>query len=200
MTYKYEKLKTNTIDWSVQRSLPPVLPELSKEKAPKDVYVARYFDSTGKFIGWCLEDAHKKFILGKLYYKTKGAYTTKTRNGHDDSRRIYITEKAAGGVALFIIVRKLADADLVDLTDKEALAKMTLEKLNEHSFSTYYYSNYPDPYNIIPKTVREEVQQMMNNCLKQIREHVINNVQDQVNAEVAQKQFTHVHGVSLADL
>ena len=81
----------------------PVLPTFNDGDPTEGVVVARYFDNCGNYMGWTDTETARKYVLGKLYYKTKGAYRCKTKRMHNEvgAKKIFIYEKQTQHLAAF---------------------------------------------------------------------------------------------------
>ena len=108
-----------------------VLPDMTTTEPPLGTIVGIVYDVKGDFMGFTTPEALKKYLVGGvLYLKGKRMYRVESRGGR--SRRggttkiVTIIEKATNRCALFIKVRALEEDDLVDVTDKLALAQWSL--------------------------------------------------------------------------
>jgi len=156
----------------------PVLPAFQQGHPSVDVVIYRWFDNNGDYLGWTNEADGKKFLIGKLYYKTKGAYFIRTRRDYNNIgvRKVYVYEKSSNNLALYAIKRALKPGDLIDLENKKGLLKMTAEQVQNHVFSAWNYSDYPDPYKILPASMRQKFVADMQNFLKQKHEEVLETI------------------------
>lgn len=186
---QYQKKRNLSSERPATQTL-PVLPDFAASDPSVGELVYRWFDQNGNYLGWTGYDTGRKFLLGKLYYKTKGAYKIRTLNSHTSrtTKKIYIREKDTHNLAAYAVLRTIEDDDLIDSNDREALCKITLEKLNAHTFSVYYYDNYPNPYKVIPDEMRSKIQKDMQNFLASKQQELIDYVQNAMNDERKAKQ------------
>ena len=138
-------------------ALCPFQPEYAAGDPAVDTTVYRWFDTDGKYLGWTSFENGRKFLYGKLYYKSKGKYQTKTRNSFRyKAKMIYIYEKGTDNVALYGALRAITKEDLVDLNDTTALIKATRDAINGFGMSIYNLHEFPNAYKIIPDTMKSK--------------------------------------------
>ena len=171
----------------VERAAPStvsILPVFNVDSDPvAGQEVARWFDQTGNFLGWTDAVTSRKFLMGKLYYKTKGAYRIKTRRSHTDRavKKIFIYEKASNALAAYVIERQLDKKDLVDLNDKRTLAQVTIEKIQAHGFTHWNFTEYPNPYNVIPAEFKQKLHKDMQEFLNAKKAELIALCQSEID-------------------
>jgi len=124
----------------------PVLPALSKDDVPAGVEKAFAYDNNGNYLGHAEVADVKKFLLTRLYYKTKGAYNVKTRRQYRDDYTISIYEKGTSDTALRFHCRKLKADDIIDADDKLEQVRYSLEnELNDFKVFSYQMGNWSIP-------------------------------------------------------
>lgn len=163
-----EKRKLNEI--AAQSDI-PIWPEFAPGDPTVGQTVYRFFDRNGEYKGWCDATIGHKFLMGKLYYKTKGAYRIKTRNSYDarTTKKIYIYQKNPNSscdlLAAYAVKRQVTAEDLIDNTDREALCKLTREQVAAHGFTAWNLTNYPNKYKVIPIEMNTKFQKDMQDFL-----------------------------------
>jgi hypothetical protein len=124
----------------------PVLPVLSKDDVPVDVEKAFAYDNNGNYLGHAEVADVKKFLLTRLYYKTKGAYSVKTRRYYSDCYTINIYEKGTSNIALLFRCRKLKVEDTIDADDKLEQVRYSLEnEFKDFKVSSYQMGHWSIP-------------------------------------------------------
>lgn len=143
----------------------PCLPDLkTTDRPPFVVPTCLVYNANGSYMGWNEYAEIKKFLYQKLWYKTKGAYTSETKFGkklvvsgtklkgrgpykqrvsttkfrkNSDDFTILIKEKATGLIALVIRSVVLAEKDLVDVTSRSEMAHYGLKQIQNVDFARY---------------------------------------------------------------
>lgn len=125
----------------------PVLPALSKDDVPAGVEKAFAYDNNGNYLGHAEVADVKKFLLTRLYYKTKGAYNVKTgRRYGSDEYTINIYEKDTRNTALQFQCRKLKADDIIDVDDKLEQVRYAIEnELKGFKIYSYQMGNWSIP-------------------------------------------------------
>ena len=160
------------------------------------VYI--WYDKEGEYQGWCDIATGKKFLLGKLYYKTKGAYRIRTRRSHDNRevQKISIYQKNSSLLAAFAVCRRIVKEDLIELNDREGLAKITLEAVEKHQFTAWNFSDYPNQYGIVPIEIRTKFQKDLQDFLiskkKELTDYLQLQITDAQQAKVITAKNTEV--------
>ena len=143
-------------------------------------------------------------MLGKLYYKTKGAYRIRSHKLRDGvapkGHKIYIYEKNTTNLALYAVARYIVAEDLMDLNDRESLAKSLMENVKQYDMTNWNYDSFPNKFNLFPETMRAKFRDDMQNFLDSKKQELLDHLQDVANSYVVQRQHTETHGVNLADL
>lgn len=201
---KYKQKRNIGKSTTTAASIPPVLPDFSEGDPAVDQRVYRFFDQYGEYLGWCPYDTGRKFLLGKLYYKTKGAYRIRSYKLRDGvtpkGHKIHIYEKETSNLALYAVVRYIVAEDLIDLNDRESLAKSLMENVKQYDMTNWNYDSFPNKHNLFPETLRAKFRDDMQNFLASKKQELLNHLQDVANSYVVQRQHTETHGVNLADL
>jgi hypothetical protein len=124
-----------------------ILPAFNEGHPAIGRMVYRWFNPQGEYMGWSDFETGKKFLMGKLYYKTKGAYRILTRRSHSsrDVKKIHVYEKDTTNLALYGVLRPIREADLIDLDDKKALLKVTRAAVEKFTPSSWNLLDYPNP-------------------------------------------------------
>ena len=153
----------------------PVLPGFAEGDPAIDTTVYRWFDPEGKYLGWCSDNDGRKFLYGKLYYKTKGVYQTKTKRSlmTRDARLIHVNEKVTGKLALYGVRRTIVQADLVDFDDKIALITASRTAIQDFEMSRYNYTQFPNNYQVIPIAMRRKFEKDMDEFLLSKKKELI---------------------------
>ena len=178
----YQK-KRNIVERAAQSTV-SILPALNADSDPvAGQEITRWFDQYGNYLGWCEVDVTRKFLLGKLYYKTKGAYRIRTRRSHSDRgvKKIFIYEKESNALAAYVVQRVITSKDLVDLNDKRALAQVTIEKIQAHGFTHWNFTEYPNPYNVIPAEFKQKLNKDMQEFLNAKKAELIALCQNEID-------------------
>ena len=192
--------------YTMANAIPPVLPDFAEGDPKVGEHVYRFFGLSGQFLGWCNYETGRKFLMGKLYYKTKGAYCMRSQrirsatDGTKQGHKIFIREKDTGSLALYAVDRLIAAKDLIDSEDKESLAKISIEVIQAFDMNHWNYESFPDQYKLIPATMRQKFRDDMKNFLYSKKNELIAHLQDIANSYVAQRQHVDTHGVELAHL
>jgi len=160
----------------------PILPAFETCDPAVGDAVYRWFDKSGNYLGWCSYEVGRKFLVGKLYYKTKGAFTIKTRRSYENRsvRKIYICPKGTNFLAAYVILRTIREKDLIELSDRESLATMTLEVIKKHHFTSYNFTTFPDEFKIVPNEIREKFAIDMQKFLADKKQELVDYLQFQI--------------------
>lgn len=162
----------------------PIWPEFAPGDPVVNQVVYRFFDRNGEYKGWCDATVGHKFLLGKLYYKTKGAYRIKTRKSYDSrtTKKIYIYEKdlVNDRLAAYVVKRPVVAEDLIDNTDREALCKLTREQVEAYGFNAWNLTNYPNKYKVIPIDFNTKFQKDMQDFLDAKKKELIDYLDVQI--------------------
>lgn len=183
----------------------PIWPEFAPGDPTVGQTVYRFFDRNGKYVGWCDVTIGHKFLMGKLYYKTKGAYRIKTRNSYDarTTKKIYIYEKNPGAgcdhLAAYAVKRQIVAEDLIDNTDREALCKLTREQVAAHGFTAWNLTNYPNKYKVIPIDFNTKFQKDLQNFLDAKKQELLDYLDMQIVDVQQAKQLDAVNAAATGD-
>lgn len=197
-----EKRKLNEI--AAQSDI-PVWPEFAPGDPTVGQVVYRFFDRNGTYVGWCDATVGHKFLMGKLYYKTKGAYRIKTRNSYDarTTKKIYIYQKNPNSscdlLAAYAVKRQIVAEDLIDNTDREALCKLTREQVDNYSFSPWNFTSFPNKYKVIPIDFNTKFQKDMQNFLDSKKKELIDYLDTQIVDVQQAKQLDAVNAAATGD-
>lgn len=159
-----------------------ILPAFSEGHPTVGHTVYRWFNPQGEYIGWSDFEVGKKFLMGKLYYKTKGAYRIVTRRSHSNraAKMIHVYEKGGSALALYGVLRPITDVDLIDLDDKKALLKVTRVAVEKFTPTSWNLLDYPNPYKCIPQSFREKLATDMTNFLKTKHQEMLEHIDQQM--------------------
>ena len=176
-----------------------IYPTFNEGDPTAGVTIVRFFNQHGDYLGWCDAEAAKKFFYGKLYYKTKGAFTIKTRRSYNDRsvRKIYIYEKATGMLAAYAVQRALTEADFIDTSDKRTIAMVTRDSFKTMQLTPWSLDSFSDPYNVVPKEIRVKFRNDLANFIELKRNELIAICQSQIDACEALTQASEEAGVNL---
>jgi len=162
----------------------PIWPEFAPGDPVVNQVVYRFFDRNGEYKGWCDATVGHKFLMGKLYYKTKGAYRIKTRKSYDSrtTKKIYVYEKdpVNDRLAAYVVKRPVVAEDLIDNPDRESLCKLTREQVEAYGFSAWNFTNYPNKYKVIPIEVNTKFQKDMQDFLDAKKKELIDYLDMQI--------------------
>lgn len=155
----------------------PVLPALSKDDVPAGIEKAFAYDNNGNYLGHAEVADVKKFLLTRLYYKTKGAYNVKTRRQYSDEYTINIYEKGTSNTALQFQCRRLKACDVIDADDKIEKVRYALEhELNDFKIYSYQKGNWSiptvDKFNLTYE-FREELEQEIRELIEAKKQKMI---------------------------
>ena len=162
----------------------PIWPEFAPGDPVVNQVVYRFFDRNGEYKGWCDATVGHKFLMGKLYYKTKGAYRIKTRKSYDSrtTKKIYVYEKdpVNDRLAAYVVKRPVVAEDLIDNTDRESLCKLTREQVEAYGFSAWNFTSYPNKYKVIPIEVNTKFQKDMQDFLDAKKKELVDYLDMQI--------------------
>lgn len=162
----------------------PIWPEFAPGDPVVNQVVYRFFDRNGEYKGWCDATVGHKFLMGKLYYKTKGAYRIKTRKSYDSrtTKKIYVYEKdpVNDRLAAYVVKRPVVAEDLIDNTDRESLCKLTREQVEAYGFSAWNFTSYPNKYKVIPIDFNTKFQKDMQDFLDAKKKELIDYLDMQI--------------------
>ena len=162
----------------------PIWPEFAPGDPVVNQVVYRFFDRNGEYKGWCDATVGHKFLMGKLYYKTKGAYRIKTRKSYDSrtTKKIYVYEKdpVNDRLAAYVVKRPVVAEDLIDNTDREALCKLTREQVEAYGFSAWNFTSYPNKYKVIPIDFNTKFQKDMQDFLDAKKKELVDYLDMQI--------------------
>jgi len=186
----------------------PIWPEFAPGDPVINQVVYRFFDRNGEYKGWCDATVGHKFLMGKLYYKTKGAYRIKTRKSYDSrtTKKIYVYEKdpVNDRLAAYVVKRPVVAEDLIDNTDRESLCKLTREQVEAYGFSAWNFTSYPNKYKVIPIEVNTKFQKDMQNFLDAKKKELIDYLDMQIVDVQQSKQInaltSNITGVEVEGL
>ena len=129
----------------------PILPDMNMTDDPQQGRVTYLvYAPTGDYLGFSDDEQVRKYLYGKLYYKTKGAYSThntKVDNFDKTQRKIFVYLKTTRAIALYLHRRIITELDLIDTADKSSHAAYTLQKVKDTSFNFNNISNFSDQFN-----------------------------------------------------
>ena len=170
-------------------TLCPFQPEYAAGDPATGVVVYRWFDTEGKYLGWCDFTTGRKFLYGKLYYQSKGKYQTKTRKslGSSHAKKIFIYEKGTDNLALYGVSRVITQEDLIDLSDKTALIKVTRDAIKSFQMCAYNFQEYPNKYQVIPLTMRRKFEADIKEFLASKKQELIAYLDDYEKVLTAQR-------------
>lgn len=197
-----EKRKLNEI--AAQSDI-PIWPEFAPGDPVVGQTVYRFFDRNGTYVGWCDATVGHKFLMGKLYYKTKGAYRIKTRNSYDarTTKKIYIYQKNPNSscdlLAAYAVKRQIVAEDLIDNTDREALCKLTREQVDGYGFTAWNFTSFPNKYKVIPIDFNTKFQKDMQNFLDSKKKELIDYLDTQIVDVQQAKQLDAVNAAATGD-
>ena len=177
-----EKRKLNEI--AAQSDI-PIWPEFASGDPVVGQVVFRFFDRNGEYKGWGDTETGRKFLMGKLYYKTKGAYRIKTRKsststGNVDKIHIFEKDRMHDRLAAYVVKRNTTAEDLIDNTDREALFKLTREQVDGFGFTCWNFTNYPNKYKAIPIDFNTKFQKDMQDFLDAKKKELIDSLDMQI--------------------
>jgi hypothetical protein len=162
----------------------PIWPEFAPGDPVVNQVVYRFFDRNGEYKGWCDATVGHKFLMGKLYYKTKGAYRIKTRKSYDSrtTKKIYVYEKdpVNDRLAAYVVKRPVVAEDLIDNTDRESLCKLTREQVEAYGFSAWNFTSYPNKYKVIPIDFNTKFQKDMQDFLDAKKKELVDYLDMQI--------------------
>ena len=182
----------------------PVMPVIAGFDAPADRIVSLVYDNNFKYVGWTETETVKKFLLTKLYYKTKGAYSVRSADRHHSDRNlkdIYVKEKSTGKVAFVFRNRKLTALDIIDGDDKVERAKYALEnevnKITTQSYTPGSWSiSTNDKFNLV-QDIREEIETEIRQLIDCKRKKMQNVLLDIINADKLLKEASAECGIEM---
>jgi hypothetical protein len=160
----------------------PVWPGFASGDPVLNQVVYRFFDRNGNYQGWCDATTGHKFLMGKLYYKTKGAYRIKTRASYDSrtTKKIHIYEKSQYLLAAYAVKQAISAEDLIDNDDRESLCKLTREHIANHGFTAWNFANFPNKYKVIPSDFNTKFLKDMQNFLDAKKQELLDYVDAQI--------------------
>lgn len=131
----------------------PVYFALNQNDDPKlDTRVALVYGPTGNYLGFTEDlDAVQKYLYGKLYYKTKGAYRINSNRGYSARtvKKIDIILRSLNMVALHIRIKEIESDDVVDVSDINSTAELQLAEVEKFEPTSWSFSRYPDRFNLL---------------------------------------------------
>ena len=190
-----------TINEIASKNALTVLPAFASEEPKVNEAICRYYDAEGNYIGYTDVETTRKFLYGKLYYKTKGAYRIKKRRSHSDRNTTVtsIYEKNANLLVAQVVTRVLTAKDLIDTEDKEELTKIALETAKAWSINYYNLNDYPDEFKLLGD--RNEMQKLL------MKEHeefivarkafIVKQFQNLVDTQTKMREFKQETGINL---
>ena len=189
------------IDENASKNALAVLPAFASEEPKVNETVCRYYDGQGNYLGYTDLETTRKFLYGKLYYKTKGAYRIKKRRSYNDRNTTVtsIYEKDSCLLATQVVTRPLTAKDLIDSDDKEELTKLALETAKAWSINYYNLNEYPDEFKLLGD--RNEMQKLL------IKEHeefiaarkafIVKQFQNLIDVQTKMNEFKQETGINL---
>lgn len=178
--YKAPRISKSSV---TAESLPPVLPVFASGDPAVGDRVYRFFNQRCEFIGWCSYAIGRKFLIGKLYYKTKGAYrirsarvrdvTDTQEDGAVRAKEIHIYEKETGALALYALLSVIKAPDLVDLDDRLETAKILRLKVEAYKMNEYNYHNYPKDYKLFSEQFEAKLKTDLQDFIKSKKQEML---------------------------
>jgi len=133
-----------------------------------------WYDANGTYIGHTTVEIAKKYVLGKLYYKTKNKATNKSPyrissnrvNRYRDNNKIYKVHTNAGRIALQIHFVTITNKHLIDLDNIDQTTELSIAKVEAFEPSAYNYCSYPDEFKLLKnfdykKKFEEQVKELL---------------------------------------
>lgn len=175
----------------------PVWPTFEHRDPDVNEAIYRFFDRNGNYKGWCSKTEGHKFLMGKLYYKTKGAYRIRSRKSYDDRsiRKIFVYEKGNNNLAAYVVFRAVTNEDLIEKDDREQLAKISREHMEAFSFTPWNIVGYPNKYKIIPEEFKTKIQKDLQKFMDDKKLELLNYLDTQILDAQRAKQLTAANAV-----
>lgn len=154
----------------------PVYFDLFKEVEPViDSTVAFVYDHQGRYLGWSNPEPVRKYLYGKLYYRTKRAYrVTSNRRRYGVDRKYVILTRDSGLTALVIHQRKVTADILVDLDCVSSVTDAALKAVQDFKPTYWSFCNYPDQYKLLePAKFNTKFQNEFNEMVARQKQEVI---------------------------
>lgn len=148
-----------------------------------------WYDNNGNYIGHTTVEIAKKYVLGKLYYKTKNKETKKSpytidsnrvsRYGYNNREKIYKI-RTSGRIALQIHFVTITDKHLIDVANIDQTTELSIAKVQAFEPSVYNFNSYPDEYKLLKnfdykKKFEEQIKQLLQQQKQEILEHLETN-------------------------
>lgn len=177
----------------------PVWPVFESGDPTAGEVIYRFFDRHGNYKGWCSKTEGRKFLMGKLYYKTKGAYKIRSRKSHDSrtTRKIFVYEKNTVCLAAYAVLRVLTNEDFVDQNNREELVKISRESVEAFTFTPWNFMSYPNRYRIIPEETKTKLQKDLDNFMKSKKQEILDYLDAQI-ADIQQSKQINALASSIA--
>ena len=170
----------------------PIYPQLNSGDPDfgntPSVFIFVWFDKDGKYLGWVDTETARKFLLGKLYYKTKGAYKIKTSRAYDSSRHshdrnITIYEKSSGRPAAYAQTRLIHKHELIDMNDRSVTIPAAIQEIKKFTMNNYNFSSYPNTFKILPDEFRNKFSNDFQEFLKMKKKELIDYCESEMKVD-----------------
>ena len=147
-----------------------------------------WYDNNGNYIGHTTVEIAKKYVLGKLYYKTKNKETKKSPytiasnrvNRYRDNAKVYKVRTNGTRIALQIHFVTITDKHLIDVANIDQTTELSITKVQAFEPSIYNYCSYPDEFKLLKNfdyilKFEQQVKQLLQQQKQEILEHLETN-------------------------
>ena len=147
-----------------------------------------WYDNNGNYIGHTTVEIAKKYVLGKLYYKTKNKETKKSPytiasnrvNRYRDNNKVYKVRTNGARIALQIHFVTITDKHLIDVANIDQTTELSITKVQAFEPSAYNYCSYPDEFKLLKnfdykQKFEQQVKQLLQQQKQEILEHLETN-------------------------
>jgi hypothetical protein len=141
-----------------------------------------WYDNNGSYIGHTTVEVAKKYVLGKLYYKTKNKDTKKSPytissnrvNQYRNNIKTYKIHTSTKRIALQICFVTITDKHLIDLDNIDQTTELAIAKVEAFQPSVYNYYSYPDEFKLLKNfKYKEKFEQQIKELLCEQKKEIL---------------------------
>ena len=149
-----------------------------------------WYDNNGNYIGHTTVEIAKKYVLGKLYYKTKNKETKKSPytiasnrvNRYRDNNKVYKIRTNGARIALQIHFVTITDKHLIDVANIDQTTELSITKVQAFEPSIYNYCSYPDEFKLLKNfDYKQKFEQQVKELLLQQKQEILTHLQTNKN-------------------
>jgi hypothetical protein len=185
----------------------PIYDSLSTNTPLVDSEYSIWYDNNGTYIGHTTVEIAKKYVLGKLYYKTKNKDTKKSPytissnrvNRYRDYNKVYKIRTTAGRYALQIHFVTITNKHLIDVDNIDQTTELSIAKVEAFEPSAYNYCSYPDEFKLLKNfDYKQKFEQQVKELLREQKQEILAYLQTNKNINKGLSALSLIRSKKLA--